>query len=350
MQRCTAFVVVLSIGCGEEAASPHPQAGTVQAEVDRAAGEGFSGSVAVVLDGRTVWRGGVGFADRERGIENAAGTAFDCGSIMKTPTAIAVMQLEADGMLSREATLAEVLPDVPPDKAGITIDQVLRHRAGFDEFHDTQGDFEPMDRDTAVERILAQELLFAPGEDEAYSNSGYTLLAAIVEDVAGVPFGEHLRARIYEPAGMQDTGVYGDALWSADEAAIGYDDGTFGCNSPACWPAPSWALVGNGGLVSTVDDLVRFSAAIEDAVVFDADTRDAFRRDILGDSGLTIDGAPIHGYSGLNDFGFGATVGEVPARGLVVAVASNAAIVHDTTALTIALAEAVLGAPVEPPP
>lgn len=353
MQRRAAWVVFVAIGCAQERETPpdpdpHPRAEVVEAEVERAVGEGFSGSVAVVLEGQTVWRGGVGLADRERGTANEADTAFDCGSIMKIPTAIAVLQLEEDGVLSRHTTLGALLPDVPPDKVAITIEQVLQHRAGFDEFHDTEGDFEPMDRQTAVARILAQELLFEPGSDEAYSNSGYTLLAAIVEDAAGVPFTEHLRARIYDPAGMHDTGVYAEDLWSADRVAIGYDDGTFGCNSPACWPAPSWALIGNGGLVSTVDDLVRLADAIEDAVVLGPAMRDAFRRDILGDSGFAIDGAPIVGYSGLNDFGFGATVGEVRDRELVVAVASNAALVYDTTALAIALAEATLGAAVEP--
>jgi CubicO group peptidase (beta-lactamase class C family) len=319
----------------------------LQEQVVGAGDEGFSGSVAVVREGAMLWSGGVGEADRERGIPNTPQTAFDCGSIMKIVTATAIFQLESDGVLSRGTTLGELFPDAPPDKAAITLELVLQHRAGFDEFHDDDGDFEPMDRDTALQRILGQELLFTPGDDESYSNSGYTLLAIVVEDASGMAFPEFIRTRTFAPAGMSRSGVYGDGLWPAEAAAIGYDDGTFMCNSPACWPAPSWALMGNGGLVSTVEDLVRFTAAIDDAVVIDPAGRDALRSVVLGDSGFRIDGDVLHGYSGRNDFGFGATVIEVPSRGTTVVVASNAAAVYDNTALAVQLAQMSLGALLE---
>jgi CubicO group peptidase (beta-lactamase class C family) len=319
----------------------------LEAEVERAAAGGFSGAVAIVRDGELLWSGGVGLADREREIPNTTTTAFDCGSIMKVVTGIAVMQLESEGLVSRDTTLGELLPDVPEDKAGITVEQILTHRAGFQEFHDTEGDFEPIDRRAALQRILEQELLFAPGEDEAYSSSGYTLLAIVAEEVSGLPFHEHVRARILEPAMMTRTGVYGDGLWGEGEAAIGYDDGTFGCNSPGCWPAPSWALVGNGGLVSTVEDLSRLSAAIEGEILFDAATRDAFRELVLGARDVSIDGERVWTYSGRNDFGFGAAVAEVPARGTRVVVATNTAASGSDSVLMASLLQMSLGALIE---
>jgi CubicO group peptidase (beta-lactamase class C family) len=326
----------------------HPAtAEQLRAQVERAAGQGFSGSVAIVRDGAPVWSGGVGFADRERQRPNTPDTAFDCGSIMKVVTAAAIFQLEADGLLSRQTTLGALFDDVPADKAAITLDHVLTHRAGFHEYHDTHGDFEVMDRAAALRRIFEQPLLFAPGEAEAYSNSGYTLLAAVVEDVSGEPFPQYLRGHLFAVAGMRSTGLYGDGLWPEGQAAIGYDEDRFACNSPACWPAPSWALMGNGGLVSTVADLVRWTAAIDGALVFDAATRDAYRRDILAGRGLWIDGEPAHAYSGRNDFGFGAAVGEVPSRGTYVVVASNAAGNYNDDALMAQLVQMSLGALVE---
>ncbi|MBZ5709202.1 serine hydrolase domain-containing protein [Nannocystis pusilla] len=316
-------------------------------QVERAGERGFSGSVAIVRDGALVWRGGVGLADRERGLANDSRTAFDCGSIMKVMTAAAIFQLEAEALLARDDRLGELLDGVPADKAAITLAQVLTHRAGFDEYHDTQGDFEAMDRATALQRIFAQELRFAPGTAEAYSNSGYTLLAAVVEEASGVPFPEYLQARLFAPAMMTRTGLYGDDIWPEGQVAVGYDEDRFGCNSPACWPAPSWALMGNGGLVSTVDDLVRWSAAVEAGVLFDADTRDAFRSEVLGARTLTIDGEPAHAYSGRNDFGFGAAVGEVPGRRTWVAVAANAAGNHNNSALLAQLVQMSLGALIE---
>ncbi len=324
-------------------AAPEDLAG----QVERAAGDGFSGSVAIVRDGAPLWSGAAGLADRDRGIANEPQTAFDCGSIMKVVTAAAVFRLEGEGALSRDAVLADLFADVPPDKAAITLDWILTHRAGFDEFHDTDGDFEPMDRETALARIWEQQLLFEPGTDESYSNSGYTLLAMVVEDVSGLPFDAYVRTELFTPAGMAKSGLYGDGLWADGEAAIGYDDGTFGCNSPGCWPAPSWALVGNGGLVSTVDDLVRWTAAIDGLAILEGDARDAFRRDILGGRGITIDGETVYPYSGRNDYGFGAAIAEVPSRGTVVVVASNAAASYSDTALMAQLLQMTMGALVE---
>lgn len=321
----------------------------IEEQVERAAQAGFSGSVAIARDGAALWSGGVGLADRERGTENTPATAFDCGSIMKVMTAAAIFRLEQDSMLSRAATLGELFTDVPPDKAAITLDQILAHTAGFDEFHDTEGDFEAMDRPTALARIFAQELLFAPGTEEAYSNSGYTLLAAIVEDVSGMPFVDYLRARLFDVAMMGDTGVYGEGLWSEGRAAIGYDDGVYGCNSPGCWPTPSWALIGNGGLVSTVEDLLRWTAAVDDALVLDAATRDAYRDAVLATREISIDGETVYAYSGRNDFGFGAAIGEVPGRDTYVIVASNAAADYDDTALMAQLVQMSLGALIELP-
>lgn len=326
----------------------HPAAAAeLAAQVERAAAAGFSGSVAIVRDGGALWAGGVGLADRERAIANAPSTAFDVGSIMKVVTAAAIYRLEAEGALSRSDVLGDLFADAPPDKAAITLDWLLTHRAGFDEFHDTEGDFEPMDRATALQRILAQELLFEPGTDESYSNSGYTLLAMVVEDASGLPFAEYVRAELFTSADMANSGSYGDGLWADGEAAIGYDDGTYGCNSPGCWPAPSWALVGNGGLVSTVEDLVRWTAAIDGTAILDEAGREAFRRDVLGGRGITLAGETVYAYSGRNDYGFGAAVGEVPSRDTVVVVASNAAANYSDTALMAQLLQMTMGGLIE---
>lgn len=324
-------------------------ADALAAELERGGEDGFSGSVAIVRDDVLLYSGAAGLANRSEGIANTPRTAFDCGSIMKMVTAAAIYQLEAEGRLARGMSLGELFTDVPADKAAITLDQVLVHTAGFQEFHDTEGDFEPVDRATALARIFAQPLLFAPGQGEAYSSSGYTLLAAVVEDVSGLPFGEYIHTRLFEPASMDDTGVFGEPLWSAPESAIGYEDGSFGCNSPACWPAPSWALVGNGGLVSTVQDLVAWTAAIDDGRIFDAPTRDAFRDDLLAPAGFTVDGMSAYVYTGRNDFGFGATIVEVPSRGTWVAVATNTAPSYDDTVLAVQLAQMSMGALLEVP-
>ena len=101
----------------------------------RPAERGFSGSISLVRDHQMVLETSRGMADRELGIANDPTTVFDVGSIMKDVTAVAVYRLEAEGKLSRIDTLDRWF-DVPADKAAITIDQLLTHRAGLHEYHD----------------------------------------------------------------------------------------------------------------------------------------------------------------------------------------------------------------------
>jgi CubicO group peptidase (beta-lactamase class C family) len=97
---------------------------------------------------------------------------------------------------------------VPADKAGITLLQSAQHRAGFDEYHDDDGGFEPMTREGARERIFAQELRFEPGSATGYSKSGYTLLADVVEAVAGRAYTDDVRDERMAPAGLESSGFF----------------------------------------------------------------------------------------------------------------------------------------------
>jgi CubicO group peptidase (beta-lactamase class C family) len=307
---------------------------------------GFSGSVLVVRDGAAVVAVGRGLADRELEIPNDPNTAFDVGSVMKDVTAIAIYRLEADGLLTRDDALGSWL-DAPPDKVGITLQQLLDHEAGFDEYHDDAGDFQPMTRTEALERILSQTLLFAPGESEAYSNSGYTLLATVVEEAAGQPFLTYVRA-LLDGGGFTRTGTYGDGLWSRSEVAVGYDALTHGDrNSPFDWGAPSWALIGNGGLVSTANELSALLASIETPPMLPMDAQARFAEEYLV-SDYTLAGKALVGFGGGNDFGFGAELIAVPSLDLHVVVLSNNAAIVDPLVLAAQLLMSAAGELIAP--
>ncbi len=111
----------------------------------------------------------------------------------------------------------------------------------------------------------------------------------------------------------------------------------------------SMALGTGGGLVSTVDDLVRWAAAVEAGVVLDDGSKAAWRDELFGERVITIDGVRAYAYSGLSDFGFGAAVGEVPERRTAVVVASNAAADPNQTVIMAALLQMALGALLELP-
>jgi len=103
---------------------------------------GFSGAVLVAKGGKVILQSGYGLADRENNIPVRKETVFDIGSITKRFTKAAILKLEEQGKLRRSDTLNNFFENVPEDKAGITVKQVLAHTAGFHEYHDTTGDFE----------------------------------------------------------------------------------------------------------------------------------------------------------------------------------------------------------------
>lgn len=314
--------------------------GELRARFDDAADEGFSGVALVIVGGETVHEEAYGEADRANEEANTTQTAFDFGSVMKDLTAAAIFKLEAAGALSVDDTLADVFDGVPDDKAEITILQLVQHSAGLDEYHDTEGDFEALTRQEARAAIFAQELLFEPGEDEAYSNSGYTLLADVIEETSGRAFTEYVREELLEPAGMRASGFYGDAVWERVDTAIGYDDQMFEDNDPASWPL-TWALVGNGGLVATAGDVARWLAAVHAGDVLNESAFSRYETEYLDLSAVELDGRVIHAYAGAGDYGLGGVAVDCPELDARFVIATNTYTVFDIEALAMELASVV---------
>jgi CubicO group peptidase (beta-lactamase class C family) len=181
------------------------------------------------------------------------GTAFDIGSLARQFTAAAVLRLEAARLLTVGDSLRRFFPDVPGDKAAITIHQLLTHTSGLTPDPGLLAD--AGSRDEAVRRIFASRLRTRPGERYVASAAGYTLLAALVERVSGRPFPEFVRGEFLDRAGMAATGFAGDSLWRSRPVATGYLNGT--PHDPAAGP-PGWDRLGNGGMLSTADDLHRW--------------------------------------------------------------------------------------------
>jgi CubicO group peptidase (beta-lactamase class C family) len=308
--------------------------------LERRADLGFQGVVIVESRGRRRLDAGFGTLSMASARSPDGNTAFDCGSIMKEVTAATLFLLEEDGALSREQTLDELFDDVPAVWRDVTLGQLIDHSAGFDEYHDSEGDFEQMDRATALEHIFGQEPLFQPGSERAYSNSGYTLLAAVVERVSGEDFRLVVRRRVFEPLGMSRSGFYGESLWADGNVATGSGALVHGDNDPASWPAPTWALLGNGGLVSTAEDLLRLARGLEGDVLFRESTRAAFRR---AQPAGSIGDKSVVGYAGGNDYGFNAVVGEVTQDATYVIAASHVLSPITAEWLAVDLLEAMEG-------
>ncbi|MHC5003020.1 MAG: serine hydrolase [Planctomycetota bacterium] len=242
--------------------------------LSRLEGVGFSGAVAVARDDGIVLEKGYGPADRESGRPVTADTVFTIGSITKQFTAAAIMTLQMRGALAVEDRITDYFDDVPPDKRSITIHQLLTHTAGFppaigDDF-DTSAT-----RDRFLREALSVELRFPPGEGYEYSNVGYSLLGIIVELVSGEPYEHYLRTHLFTPAGMTRTG-YLLPEYEEAELAVGYRDGerwgTFR-GRPKLADGPSWHLRANGGLHSTVGDMMRWDRALRGETILSADAK-----------------------------------------------------------------------------
>ena len=224
---------------------------------------GFSGVVLAARDGRLVLAKGYGLADREAGTPFRTDTVISVGSVTKQFTAAAIVKLETDGKLSVKDPIAKYYADAPADKRDITLHQLLTHTAGLES--DFAGDYDAVDRDAYVGRILASKLRGKPGTDYHYANSGYSLLAAVVEKASGKPYETYLRETLFLPAGMKETG-YKQPAWPAPRVAVGYaGKDRWGTILERKWlpDGPGWALRGNGGIHTTLTDLLRWERVLE---------------------------------------------------------------------------------------
>ncbi|WP_113902614.1 MULTISPECIES: serine hydrolase domain-containing protein [Brevibacterium] len=259
--RTAASILVLSLlvlpGCG----SSGPE--TIDEFIDETAPSGSRGVVAVADGESLVHCDGWGTPDGNLGTALDCDTVVDVMSMTKQFTAAAILKLQMLGMLEVSDSIGDYLGPVPDDKHAITIEHLLTHTSGF---VDQLGhDYDPMVRDELVSAAMASTLGAEPGSVYAYSNLGYSLLAAIVEIASGTDFEDFLRWHLFMPAGMSSTG-YRLPDWDKLEVAVEYDRHGRSQGTPLDheWAddGPWWNLRGNGGLLSTAEDMYRWHLAL----------------------------------------------------------------------------------------
>lgn len=261
----------------ESTTAPSTAAFDVEVYLDQLETSGFSGVVAV-RDGAETTIRAYGIADLENDVPIDAETVFDIASITKQFTAAAILRLEMDGLLSVDDTLGEHVPGLPDDKASITLHQLLTHTAGV--VRDLGPDEQPVDRSGFLALFAATPMVNDPGDRFEYSNAGYSLLAVVIEFVTGEPYETYMRTALFEPAGMLDTG-YVLPNWDDQKIAVGYAQPAgdrFGRPNEQPWDidGPYWNLRGNGGLLSTAADMLRWDEALISDDVLDATAKTKF--------------------------------------------------------------------------
>ena len=231
--------------------------------MDRMVELGFSGGAFVYKSGEPIVSRGYGMADRESGVEFNESTHFPIGSLTKQFTGAAILKLESQTDVSVDDKITQYFDRVPAEKQSITIHQLLTHSSGLPGA--IGFDFAEINREEYIQEALDTELMFAPGSSYEYSNVGYSLLAAIIEQVSGVSYDEYTRTHLFEPAGMTGTG-YNIASFDKDRIAHGYKAGEdWGTMLDKTWApdGPYWHLRGNGGTHSTLVDMYRWHVALE---------------------------------------------------------------------------------------
>jgi CubicO group peptidase (beta-lactamase class C family) len=267
---------------------------------------GFWGVTMVARGDKVIFNEGYGLADRRTGAPMLPQTIIDTGSIAKQVTAAGIVLLEAQGKLSVDDRLDKYFDKVPADKRSITIAQLLSHTAGFGwVFPD---DFTPIPRDAWLKMVFEKPLEHRPGEKFHYSNDGFTLASMIIEKASGVPFRDYIRKKFFDPLGMTLTGWYDDDIFDDPSLSIatgyrnGKDDG-----APHEWSPPSYALIGNGGIIWPAADILKWHRAI-------------FHGDILPESARKELFTPVieHGGPAERYYAFGWNIGETPCGGRVI--------------------------------
>jgi CubicO group peptidase (beta-lactamase class C family) len=230
-------------------------------------------AVGADLNGQPVVRAAYGTADLEHDIPITLDTIFEVGSVSKQFTAAAVLLLARDGKLSLDDKVRKYIPEMPDVAADITIRQMLNHTAGLRDWGSLTA-IAGWPRTTRVHThahvldiVSRQRMLnFEPGTRWSYSNTGYNLAAILVARVSGMSFADFTRTRIFEPLGMASTSWRDDHTRIVKRRAIAYDDvkGTFSTLMPF------ENVHGNGGLLTTVADLLKWNADFVKPVVGDA--------------------------------------------------------------------------------
>lgn len=224
---------------------------------------GLNGSVLVEMNGDKIISKGYGFSNKEQQIKNSFNTIYDIGSVTKQFTATAILKLEMQGKLSTEDNLSEFFKNVPKDKENITIHDLLRHQSGMT--GSVGEDFEVISQEAFLNKVFTSPLRFEIGTDFLYSNVGYSLLAMIIEKVSGQTYETYLYNNLWKPAQMEMTG-YTRPAFDTTLIAVGYfnDYRVWGKPTHKKWnsTAPYWNLKGNGGILSTTEDLYKWRQAL----------------------------------------------------------------------------------------
>jgi len=344
------FVILLSLALLAQAAFAQkatPLAGALQ-DVDKVFAEFHHTdspgcAVGATLDGRTVLSAGYGMADLEHNVPITPASIFEAGSVSKQFTAGAILLLVQQGKIALDDPVRKYLPEVPDYNPPITIRQMINHTSGLRDWGSVES-IAGWPRTTRVythanvlEIVSRQRALnYPPGAEYSYSNTGFNLAAILVGRVSGQPFPQFTRDAIFNPLDMSSTQWRDDFQRIVPNRAIAYTKDSKGVRMLM----PFENIYGNGGLLTTVGDLLRWNQNFTDHKV--GGTSFTAQQETQGrlNDGRTIAyaaGLMVLNWRGLREVshsgstaGYRAWLGRYPEQKLSVAVLCNVASANAT--------------------
>ncbi|QJW89620.1 beta-lactamase family protein [Spirosoma taeanense] len=224
-------------------------------------------SAAVSVRGKTVFSGGVGFADLDNKVPQNGKTVHNIGSVSKAFSVIAIMQLEEKGLVNLNDEIQKYLPYMPKKQKPITINHILTHTSGIRHYAKQDNDnygfkrlrhYDNFEEATTIFRD--DPLLFEPGAYYAYSSYSSNLMHGIIEKVSGMPFEDYMKKNVWQPAGMLSTcfDVPARIISNRGKGYVKDSNGTL-INAP--YEDVSYKYAG-GGILSTPEDMLKLALAL----------------------------------------------------------------------------------------
>ena len=291
-------------------------------------------SVVVARRGVVVLARAFGLADIGNGVPVTTTAAFRLASVTKQFTAAAVLALMEAGHLGLDDSLDLVLPSAPRYTRNVCVRHLLTHTSGIPDYESllVAGDGPQLTDQNVLELLRqAEGLYFRPGTEWRYSNSAYALLALIVERVSSQSFARYLRQRIFDRAGMPNAVAYVNGIDTIGERAYGHtlEGGVWRRTDQS----RTSAVLGDGGVYASAEELAAWSAALDRNAVLQAATFEAATTPAVLESGTSTQygfGWFLDSYRGVrrqrhegDSIGFRTSIQRYPDESLTVVVLVN---------------------------